>query len=70
LACAQVAAAAKDVTARIFDAGSGTALYETGRLERCCRDAQAAAQHIAVSINNFELGGRVLLGLDPGTPRF
>jgi indole-3-acetate monooxygenase len=70
LACAQVAATAKEVTPRMFDAGGGTALYESGPLERCSRDAQAAAQHITVSGNNFELAGRVVLGLDPGTPRF
>ena len=70
LACAQVGAVAKDVCSRMFDAGGGTALYEDGRLGRCLRDAQAAGQHIGVSAVNFELGGRVLLGLDPGTPRF
>jgi len=70
LACAQVGAATKEVCARMFDAGGGSALYEEGRLERCLRDVQAAGQHIAVAAGNFELGGRVLLGLDPGTPRF
>jgi hypothetical protein len=39
-------------------------------LERCFRDVHAATQHIAVATSNYELAGRVLLGLDPGTPRF
>jgi hypothetical protein len=37
-------------------------------LQRCFRDAHAAAQHVQVQDGNFETGGRVLLGLDPGTP--
>jgi hypothetical protein len=54
----------------MFDAGGGSALYEDARLERCLRDVQAAGQHITLSATGFELGGRVLLGLEPGTPRF
>jgi len=70
LACAQVASAAKQVVDMMFDAGGGTSLYEDCPLARCWRDAHAAAQHLALSPNNFELGGRVLLGMDPGTARF
>jgi len=70
LACAQVGVVCKEVCARMFDAGGGSALYEDARLERCLRDVQAAGQHITLSATGFELGGRVLLGLEPGTPRF
>jgi alkylation response protein AidB-like acyl-CoA dehydrogenase len=70
LAAANVATTAKQVTNMMFECGGGTSLYEDGRLARCWRDAHAAAQHIALSSANFEMGGRVMLGMDPGTPRF
>jgi hypothetical protein len=54
----------------MYDAGSGTSLYESGRLERCFRDVHACTQHIATSIDSYEVGGRVLLGLDPGRTQF
>ena len=68
LACAQAAEAAKAVVRAAYDAGGGTAVYEGCPLQRCFRDAHAAAQHLQVQDGNFETGGRVLLGLDPGTP--
>jgi indole-3-acetate monooxygenase len=53
----------------MYNAAGGTALLESGRLERCFRDVHACTQHIAISTMNYEAGGRVLLGLDPGMPR-
>jgi hypothetical protein len=50
--------------------GGGTSLYGSGRLERCFRDVHACTQHIATSIDSYEVGGRVLLGLDPGRTQF
>jgi len=51
-------------------AGGGTSIREDNRIERCWRDAHAAAQHFSVSEhNNLEPVGRVLLGLEPGTAR-
>src|SRR5262249_14663414 len=70
LAIAQVAKVAKQVTDEMYEAGGGTSLYEDGRLARCWRDAHAVAQHIALTSNNFETGGRVMLGLDSGMARF
>ena len=70
LACSQVAAAGKEVTDMMFEAGGGSSLYEDCRLARCWRDAHAAAQHLGISPNSFESGGRVLLGMEPGTARF
>jgi alkylation response protein AidB-like acyl-CoA dehydrogenase len=70
LAITHVAAAAKQVTEMMFESGGGTALYEDGRLARCSRDAQALAQHIALTSNNYEFAGRVLLGMDSGMARF
>jgi alkylation response protein AidB-like acyl-CoA dehydrogenase len=45
-------------------------IFETCTLERAGRDVRAAARHIAISPNNYVVGGRVALGLDPGTARF
>jgi hypothetical protein len=51
--------------------GAGAAsIFETCRLERAVRDARAAARHIAISPNNYLVGGRLALGLDPGVARF
>jgi hypothetical protein len=51
--------------------GGGSAIREDSRLERCLRDAHAAAQHFSISgHSNLEPIGRVLLGLSPGTAQF
>jgi alkylation response protein AidB-like acyl-CoA dehydrogenase len=70
LAAAQAAAASAQAVDLLYNAAGGTALYEHNLLERCFRDVHATTQHMGTSSANFELSGRVLLGLDPGTPRF
>jgi alkylation response protein AidB-like acyl-CoA dehydrogenase len=70
LSCAQVADTAKSVVQIAYDIGGGTAVYESCPLQRCFRDMHAAVQHVQVQSGNFETGGRVLLGLEPGTWRF
>jgi alkylation response protein AidB-like acyl-CoA dehydrogenase len=50
------------------DAG-GSARFATHPLERCFRDIRATTQHIGTGANTCEIAGRVLHGLDPGTPR-
>ena len=67
LACAQVAGAAKEVVQMIYDAASGSSVYERCPLQRLFRDVHTATQHFQVHSANFESGGRVMLGLDPGT---
>jgi alkylation response protein AidB-like acyl-CoA dehydrogenase len=69
LACTYAAQAASQAVDLMYNAAGGTAIFESGRLERCFRDVHACTQHIATSTGNYEAGGRVLLGLDPGTPR-
>ena len=54
----------------VYNAAGGSAIQESGRLDRCFRDARVAVQHIGLSTNAYELAGKVLLGLDLGTPRF
>ena len=55
----------------ILAASAGSAsIFETCKLERMARDVRAAARHVALSPNNYVIGGRVGLGLDPGSSRF
>lgn len=65
---------AAESATRIVDslcAMAGTAsILESGPLERCARDVQAAVKHIAMSPNNYVVAGRIVLGLDVGTARF
>jgi indole-3-acetate monooxygenase len=70
LAAAKAAEASAQAVDLLFNAAGGTALFESTPLERCFRDVHATTQHIGTQASNFELAGRVLLGLDPGTPRF
>ena len=49
----------------MYAAGGATAIYARSRLDRCLRDAHTAAAHIWVAPDNYELAGRLLLGLDP-----
>ena len=37
-------------------------------LERCWRDIHTATQHVLMNTSRFEVVGRVLFGLDPGSP--
>ena len=55
---------------RVYNAAGGSAILDSGRLDRCFRDARVAVQHIGLTTGTYELAGRVLLGLEPGTPRF
>ncbi len=70
LAAAQAAAASAQAVDLVYNAAGGTALYESNPIERCFRDVHATTQHVGIASVNFEISGRVLLGLDPGTPRF
>jgi indole-3-acetate monooxygenase len=70
IACTQAAMNAAQAVDLMFEAGGATSVYTSSPLERCFRDVRVALQHIAVSPAYFELSGRALLGLDPGTARF
>jgi indole-3-acetate monooxygenase len=54
----------------VYNAAGGSAIMESGRLDRCFRDVRVAVQHLGMSTNTYEPAGRVLLGLEPGLPRF
>ena len=68
LACAHAAETAKAVVQFAYEAGGGTSIYKSSPLQRCFQDVHTAAQHVQVQSVNFETGGRVMLGLEPGTP--
>jgi indole-3-acetate monooxygenase len=70
LAAVKAAEASAQAVDLLYNAAGGTALFESNPLERCFRDVHATTQHIGTQAANFELAGRVLLGLDPGTARF
>jgi len=65
LAIAQAMANAVQAVDLMYSAGGATAIYARSRLDRCLRDAHTAAAHIWVAPDNYELAGRLLLGLDP-----
>jgi len=60
-----LASQAVDIAYRL---GGGSANFETSVLQRCFRDVHAVTQHFVIAASNYETAGRVLLGLDPGTP--
>ena len=52
----------------MYTLAGATAIYRTSPLDRCLRDIHTAAAHVWVTPDTYELAGRLLLGLDPGTP--
>jgi hypothetical protein len=49
----------------MYTDASGSAIYTRNPLERCFRDIHALTQHVSMNPANYEVSGRVLLGLDP-----
>lgn len=65
LTAVEQSVAAADLAYRL--AGS-SAIFQSSPLERCWRDIHTAAQHMQVQDGRWETAGRVLMGLDPGSP--
>ncbi len=65
LTAVEQSVAAADLMYRL--AGS-SAIFQSSPLERCWRDIHTAAQHMQVQDGRWETAGRVLMGLDPGSP--
>jgi alkylation response protein AidB-like acyl-CoA dehydrogenase len=68
MACAHVAIEAARAVDIAYTLGGGTSLYESSVLQRCLRDAHAATQHIMHAPPNYEVAGRLMLGLNPPSP--
>jgi alkylation response protein AidB-like acyl-CoA dehydrogenase len=48
----------------MYNAGGGSSVHATSALQRCFRDVHVATQHRQVNASNYELAGRLYLGLD------
>jgi indole-3-acetate monooxygenase len=70
MAGSQAAASAVQVVDMMFAASGAGGIYERGRIGRCWRDVHAMSHHAGLSAFQLQVGGRVMLGLDPGTQRF
>jgi indole-3-acetate monooxygenase len=68
LAIAQAMANAVQAVDLMYSVAGASAIYAASRLDRCLRDAHTAAAHVWVAPDTYELAGRLLLGLDPGSP--
>ena len=64
LACSLAAEVAVDVVLRVGDLIGARALAESQPFERRERDVRAAAKHVAMSAEQFVIGGRFALGGD------
>jgi len=49
----------------VFKATGGSAVYQSGPLDRCLRDVLTMNQHLMGSLKTYEMAGRLLLGLEP-----
>jgi alkylation response protein AidB-like acyl-CoA dehydrogenase len=61
----KLAVQAIDIVADVAGMNSIQTAYP---IERCWRDAHTAIQHVLMNTARFEVVGRVLFGLDPGSP--
>ena len=69
-ACSHAADSAVQIVDRLARMVGAVAILESLPLERCGRDVQAAAKHIAMSPNNYIVAGRLTLGLARLSARF
>ena len=65
ITAAKLAVQAVDLVA---DAAGMNSAQTSCPIERCWRDVHTATQHVLMNTSRFEVVGRVLLGLDPGSP--
>jgi alkylation response protein AidB-like acyl-CoA dehydrogenase len=52
----------------VADAAGMSSAQTACPIERCWRDVHTASQHVLMNTARFEVVGRVLFGLDPGSP--
>lgn len=68
LASTHAVQSAAEAAAIAYRLGGGASNYSRSPLQRCFRDVNAVTQHFVVAPSNYEVVGRVLMGLEPGTP--
>lgn len=54
----------------MYEAGGGTSIYASSRLQRCFRDVHVVTQHTMIGRPTLEVYGRVRLGLDTDLSMF
>ena len=54
----------------MYTAAGGSSVYTHNLLERCFRDAHTVTQHLSMKPANYQVSGRVLLGLGPDRPLY
>ena len=52
----------------LHDAAGMNGVLASSPLERTWHDVHTASQHVVLNTGRIEVAGRVLLGLDPGSP--
>jgi alkylation response protein AidB-like acyl-CoA dehydrogenase len=62
---AKLAAQAVDL---VHDAAGMNAMQTSGSIQRCWRDVHTITQHVIQSTGRYEVIGRILFGLPPGSP--
>ncbi len=62
------AAVTRDVLLTCQQLASSTAVYSDTTIERLVRDGNVATQHMILASTHLDILGRLLLGLDAGTP--
>lgn len=67
LAASQAMAESAAVVDEMYGLAGGSAIYETGALQRRFRDVHVATQHMLVGPSTWALAGRVLLGVPADT---
>jgi alkylation response protein AidB-like acyl-CoA dehydrogenase len=68
LAATHATVAGARVVDRMYELGGGTSVRNENALQRRFRDVHAATQHVLVAPPTWEVAGRSLLGLAPGSP--
>jgi indole-3-acetate monooxygenase len=63
-----VVGAAQYLEDLLYRLAGSSAIFQPLSLERCFRDTHTAAQHLQVQEGRWETTGRVLMGLEPGSP--
>jgi indole-3-acetate monooxygenase len=70
LARTHAVTASVEAVDRMYTAAGGTSVYTRNPLERCFRDIHTLTQHTSMNPANYEVSGRVLLGLAPDRPLY